>query len=178
MQFPRKLFAITRRFSNISPHQQSYHNWYKNLKIYNLLSDSIFVDRRQIMYHPEDTIQNIATVFDKEHIKSCLIIKNNQDTIIGIVSERDFLKALSYENIKETDSISKIMTPGDQIIYGRLSDTLIDTLKIMTEKHIRHLPVINKDDKIEGFISMRDITKKITKIQQYEIDELIKYIQR
>lgn len=179
--FLRKVFMNNIRkttYFTRNPDRQYHYNWMKDIKIYSIINDNIIKKRKNMIFHQDDTIRNVAKALRKNNTSSCLITnKDNNDEILGIVSERDFVNSICDENIKENDSIQKVMTPLDNIVYARLSDSVIDVLEKMTDKHIRHIPIINKDNQVEGFISMRDISEKIVELQEFEIDELVKYIQ-
>ncbi len=93
---------------------------------------------------------------------------------VGIVTERDYARKviLKGRSSKETP-VRAIMT--ERIIFIRPDQTIEDAMAIMTEKKIRHLPVL-EDDRLAGIISIGDVVKAIIEHQQFVIDQLTNYI--
>lgn len=95
--------------------------------------------------------------------------------IIGIVAPNDVLKAIDrhLEHITNI-TISEIMTRN--IIVVNPEDNIDDLMTIMTENRIRHLPVIDKG-KLVGLVSIGDVVKAKSTVQEVEISYLTDYIE-
>jgi len=93
---------------------------------------------------------------------------------VGIITERDYARKviLKGRSSKETP-VRAIMT--EKVIYIRPEQTIEDAMAIMTEKKIRHLPVL-EEGKLAGIISIGDVVKAIIENQQFVIDQLTNYI--
>jgi CBS domain-containing protein len=115
-----------------------------------------------------------VSMFLKNHIGSVVVV-NNHDEIIGIVAPNDVLKAIDRhpEHIT-TITISEIMTRN--IIVVNPEDDIDDLMTIMTENRIRHLPVIDKG-KLVGLVSIGDVVKAKSTVQDVEISYLTDYIE-
>jgi CBS domain-containing protein len=94
--------------------------------------------------------------------------------LVGIVSERDYArKVVLHEKVSVKTPVREIMT--EEVISVGPQTTVKEAMALMTEKHIRHLPVI-EGAKIVGMISIGDLVKSIIADQEFMIDQLEKYI--
>ena len=112
-------------------------------------------------------------IMSKHNIGSILIV-NDSEEIIGIFTERDYarkviLKGKSSKNTPITELMSK------NVLYVTPDDTVDSCMALMTEKCIRHLPVMEKG-KLKGLISIGDVVKKIISDHEFTIKELENYI--
>lgn len=113
----------------------------------------------------------LEVMFDK-NISALLVLENNQP--VGIFTERDYARkiALKGKNSRDT-KMSEVMTKN--LITITPEYTIDDAMRIMTEKLIRHLPVI-EEDKLIGVISIGDLVKYLIEEQKFIIDNLENYI--
>ena len=102
------------------------------------------------------------------------LIVTDQEKVIGIFSERDYARKIILKGkaSKET-SVSEIMTPV--VVYVTLKETVEDCMNLMTDKRIRHLPVI-EEEKLVGLISIGDVVKAIISDREFTIKQLENYI--
>ena len=125
---------------------------------------------------PSDTIvyNAIELMFEKT-IGALLIIDNGK--FVGIFTERDYARKLALKGKSSKDTlIREVMT--ERPITVTLDTTIENCMKIMSEKKIRHLPVVesDKDDKLVGLISVGDVVKFIIEEQKFIIENLEQYI--
>jgi len=115
-----------------------------------------------------------ALVLMKEKNIGCVIVTNENNKIEGIFSERDYARKCVLEGLSSQDTkVHQLMSKNIISISG---DEQIDAcMKIMTDKRIRHLPVL-KDNEILGIISIGDVVKIMINEQKYLIDQLQKFI--
>lgn len=94
--------------------------------------------------------------------------------LAGIFSERDYARkvALAGKLSKET-TVGSVMT--EKVLYVTPEQTVTQCLAIMTEKHFRHLPVI-ENDKVIGIVSIGDLVKEKIAEQSFIIEQLERYI--
>jgi len=94
--------------------------------------------------------------------------------LVGIVSERDYARkvVLMGRNSKET-TVATIMSAP--VIQVGPQNSVGDCMKLMTDKRIRHLPVV-EEGKLIGVISIGDCVKTVIDEQRHEIDDLKRYI--
>jgi CBS domain-containing protein len=94
---------------------------------------------------------------------------------VGIFSERDFARKgiLPGMDAKATP-VRKMMS--DKLICVTLTETVEDCMAIMTDRHIRHLPVLAEDGSVAGFLSIGDLVKETISEQTFIIGQLEHYI--
>lgn len=120
----------------------------------------------------EDTCFQCATLLAKFGIGALLVMEG--DNLKGIISERDLIKKLvSQQRDPMKIKVSEIMTSS--LITVTPDTTVQEAMEIMTNKRIRHLPVI-ANTKLVGIISIGDITRWVMLQQQQEISALTGYI--
>ncbi|MEM6800342.1 MAG: CBS domain-containing protein [Bacteroidota bacterium] len=103
-----------------------------------------------------------------------LPVVDQQKQLVGIFSERDYArKSINLNKNPKDLSIESMMTP--KVITVDIKDSLFDCMKIMTDKHIRHLPV-QENNSLVGMITMRDVVREIISDQKGTISELTAYI--
>lgn len=96
------------------------------------------------------------------------------ETLAGIVSERDYARkvVLQGRQSKETP-VADIMTRT--VVTATPTQTVRDCMKLMTERKIRHLPVVD-GERVIGMLSIGDLVKQIITTQQAQIEQLQNYI--
>ncbi len=121
---------------------------------------------------PDCLVYDALEMMCERNISSILVIKNNN--LMGIFTEKDYARKviLKGKSSKET-LISEVMTK-DPITVS--PDTTIETcMLLMTNKLIRHLPVL-EEGKVAGIISIGDVVKHIIEEQKEIINQLEHYI--
>lgn len=120
------------------------------------------------------SIQANATVFDAlrlmaERDVGALLVMD-KDRLVGIISERDYArKVILFNKASKETLVSEIMT--DRVYTVHPEQTAQECLELMTEKHIRHLPVV-EDKEVLGVVSIGDLVKNIIFEQRQEIKDL------
>jgi CBS domain-containing protein len=66
----------------------------------------------------------------------------------------------------------------DKVIYTQIDQTVSQALAIVTEKHIRHLPVLDSNQRVLGVVSIGDLVKETIADQVFTIQQLVHYIAR
>lgn len=121
---------------------------------------------------PDDSVYKALELMADKNIGALLVLDG--ETPAGIFSERDYArKIILYGKASRETPVKDIMTT--RVVYIRPEQTIEDCMALMTDKRIRHLPVL-KDDKIVGVISIGDVVKSIIANQQFVIEQLENYI--
>ena len=93
---------------------------------------------------------------------------------VGIISERDYARKVVLKDRSSRDTkIAEIMT--GRVLYASPDQTVEEGLSMMTEKRVRHLPVMD-GEKLVGIVSIGDLVKAIIAEQQQMISQLEQYI--
>ncbi|MBE7178049.1 MAG: CBS domain-containing protein [Mucilaginibacter polytrichastri] len=121
---------------------------------------------------PDTMVYDGLELMMEKNISALLIAENDQ--LVGIFTERDYARklVLKGKSSKDTD-VRSIMTAGPITVTS--NDTVDTCMKIMTEKHIRHLPVVD-EGKLNGMISIGDVVKSVINDQKETIQQLETYI--
>jgi CBS domain-containing protein len=94
--------------------------------------------------------------------------------IVGLISERDYArKVILHGRASPTTLVKEIMT--SHVVYTHLDQSIEECMALITEKRIRHLPVM-AEGKLVGVISIGDLVKSIISDQQFIIEQLVRYI--
>ena len=134
-----------------------------------------------ILHHKGSTVWTIsakATVFEAIEL---LADKNvgalpvmEGDRLIGIFSERDYTRKIALEGkSSKTTPVREIISTA--VIAVTPHHTIEDAMRLMTEKRIRHLPVMD-GDKMVGFVSIGDMVNWIISAQSATIDQMKSYL--
>jgi len=121
---------------------------------------------------PQDTVFNAIKLMEEKGIGALLVL--DAGVLTGILSERDYARKVILKGRSSGDTqVKEIMTR--QVYYTYPDQKIEECLVVMTEHHIRHLPVMQDDD-VVGMISMGDVVKEIIKEQRDKIAQLEHYI--
>ena len=119
----------------------------------------------------ETKIVDIAHILTKEKIGAIIIIE--KEKVIGILSERDIVRAFTQKKSVRNTQVQELMTKN--VFTCCLEDNNEDLLTLMVTKKFRHLPVLEKN-KLIGIVSIGDLVKDRTKRLKKEIDQLKTYV--
>ncbi len=121
---------------------------------------------------PSTSVLDALQVMMDKNISALLIMENSE--LKGIFTERDYARKiiLQGKSSKET-LIEEVMTA--ELATINLSSTVDHCMQIMTNKHIRHLPIV-EDGKVAGMISIGDLVKFVIEDQKQTIEQLQTYI--
>jgi len=127
--------------------------------------------------HVEAIVSDALRMLNEKRI-GALIVVGNQQEIRGIVTERDIMRNCyeCHTNIKGV-AIQDMMTPREKLVVCNLDDDIDDIMNTITEKRIRHLPVVDKTGKLLGIISVGDVIKILLTHKEHEIKYLRDYIE-
>jgi len=121
-----------------------------------------------VMIRPQQPLKDAARLL-AEHNIGALVVVDEVGQLVGIISERDIIRAAARLENALSRSVSEVMTK--EIIIGLPNDDLIAVVHAMTEKRFRHLPIMEQGEMV-GIISMGDIVKSQRDQYEGEIDTL------
>ncbi|MGI9236960.1 MAG: CBS domain-containing protein [Woeseiaceae bacterium] len=128
---------------------------------------------RDIISIVEDaSVLEAITIMAERSIGSLPVM--HDDELRGIVTERDYArKVIVKGRSSKSTQVKQIMT--SDVCTASIDQTVNDCMTVMTERRIRHLPVV-EDGKVIGMISIGDLVQAIISDQQEEIQQLEQYI--
>ena len=128
--------------------------------------------RHIISVKPGDSVLDAIRVMAEKNIGAVVVMQS--DELVGIMSERDYArKVIVKGRASDNTAVADIMTADVLTTSG--AETVNACMSMMTEKKIRHLPVV-EDDTVVGMISIGDLVEAIIADQQEEIEHLEHYI--
>ena len=135
---------------------------------------NIFQNKSTAIYSvsPDTSVLDALQVMMDKNISALLVMEGPD--LKGIFTERDYARKiiLQGKSSKET-KIKEVMTAKLEVI--NLNSSIDHCMQIMTEKHIRHLPIID-NGKVAGMISIGDLVKFVIEDQKQTIEQLQSYI--
>jgi len=118
-----------------------------------------------IACRPEDTIQTVATILATKGV-GALPVRNEQGAMLGIISERDLVRAFADKGAESvTLRVRSVMTRD--VITCSPDDSAEDARTLLRKHGFRHLPVV-KHGELVGFLSIRDLLE--TRIEETELE--------
>ena len=121
---------------------------------------------------PDKTVFEALELMASKGIGALAVMDNN--TLVGIFSERDYAREVALKNrASKTTKVSEVMT--SKLSYGQANDFVASAMNTMTNKRVRHLPVMEEDEMI-GMLSIGDLVKATIEYQEELIQQLESYI--
>lgn len=127
---------------------------------------------RVLAIEPDAPVLAAIQKMADDHVGALLVMRGEE--LVGIVSERDYARKviLMGRSSAETPVWEIMTTPVETVGIDR---TVHGCMKVMTDRRIRHLPVVERD-KVVGVLSIGDLVKAVIEDQQQEITQLQQYI--
>ncbi len=136
---------------------------------------------QRLLQHKGHTVWSIppdASVFEAvqlmadKRVGALMVVDRNE--LIGVISERDYAREIVLKDRVSRDTlVSTIMT--QRVLYVRPEQTLDECMALMTERHLRHLPVLD-NGRLIGVVSMRDVVKDLIAEKEFLIEQMENYI--
>jgi len=121
---------------------------------------------------PESTVAEAVEVMNATNVGSVLVMDGAR--LVGIFTERDVLRRVVGSHMApEKTRVSEVMT--EQLAVMRPTSTVADAMAVVSEKRVRHLPVV-EDGRVLGVISAGDLNHWLIRGHQVQIDQLVDYI--
>jgi CBS domain-containing protein len=121
---------------------------------------------------PDSTVYEAIDLMSQKGVGALLVMEGEQ--LVGIVSERDYARKVILKGKSSREArVREIMSYP--VICARPELTVEETMAIMTEKRIRHLPVV-VEEKVVGVISIGDVVRGVIDDKEFHIQQLTSYI--
>jgi len=124
------------------------------------------------MVQPESSVHDAVQLMNDHRVGAVAVANNN--VLAGIFTERDLMirVVLDGKDPKAT-TIGDVMTPN--CISAKQDMTMGEALQIMTEKHFRHLPVVDDDNEVLGLLSIRNLLHQRVDNLSEELDSVVAF---
>jgi len=122
--------------------------------------------------NPGDSVYRALEIMSDHRIGALMVVEDGK--LVGVVSERDYARKIALKGKSSRDThVADIMTRNVYCI--RPGARIEDCMALMTEKSVRHLPVMEEDG-LDGVISIGDVVKATITHQEFIIDQLEHFI--
>jgi CBS domain-containing protein len=119
------------------------------------------------------TVYSAIELMADKHVGALLVVDDGH--LVGVISERDYARKVILMGRSSKDTfVREIMTPNP--ISIRCNTTVDEAMRVMTENHFRHLPVIDSKGMVAGVLSIGDLVNWIVTSQDATIAQLEHYI--
>ena len=135
----------------------------------------ILARKSSVLYtiRPDDTVYRAVEQMAERNVGALLVM--DEGGLRGIITERDYRDKIVLKGRQSRQTrVDEVMTADVYTVRGE--ESVEACMSIMTDKEIRHLPVVNDEGKVVGIISIRDLVEKVIDNQQFQIMTLRKYI--
>lgn len=124
---------------------------------------------------PGMTVRELLDVLKARNL-GAVVVSSGDRAVEGIVSERDVVRHLTDGPEILDRPVHTIMTPADQMHTCTATDTIDSLAELMTERRVRHIPVVDADGRLVGIVSIGDVVKSRIGELKSERDELEAYV--
>ena len=121
---------------------------------------------------PDAPVIDAIRLMAEKRIGAVLVMQAGK--LAGILSERDYARKIVLQGRSSKDTPVRDIMTADVISVG-LGDSTDHCMQLVTDKRIRHLPVLDGDN-VLGVVSIGDLVKAVIEDQQLELDQLQRYI--
>jgi CBS domain-containing protein len=123
---------------------------------------------------PSTTVFDTLKLMAEREIGAVVVL--DQGKLVGIFSERDYARQVILKGRTSKDTpVREVMSP--RVMFVRPENTVEDCMALMTDKRVRHLPVL-QDGALLGMVSIGDVVKDMIAEKEFIIEQLANYIQR
>ncbi len=130
--------------------------------------------RNVVSVGPQDDVCEIARILSTHRI-GAVLVRDSAGDVLGIVSERDIVRCIAAHG---ADAVSlpamRLMT---RVLHTVTPSTKVtEALEMMTDRRVRHLPVLEEDGQLAGMVSIGDLVKARIDEAVHEAEELRHYV--
>jgi CBS domain-containing protein len=122
---------------------------------------------------PEATVIHAVRTMNQERVGAVLVCESGE--MVGIFTERDVLCRVVDEG-RDPDATKVVEVMTSEVVAVRPTTLVAEAMAVITEKRIRHLPVVDNEDLLKGLVSSGDLTRWVSRNQEIHIKDLVDYI--
>lgn len=126
----------------------------------------------------DDTVYDAVKSMTQHNVGALVVVKpGEQKSIAGIITERDYLRKIIVQGrSSKSTKVGDIMTEENKLITVTPNTKVLRAMQLMTDKRIRHIPVID-DRGMIGMVSIGDVVRAVVREHREELNRLNAYIQ-
>ncbi len=122
---------------------------------------------------PTESVHYALQIMAEHEVGALLVVENG--SLVGILSERDYARKVVLKGkLSHETQVHEIM--AERVICATHDMSVEEAMSVMTENHIRHLPVLDDTKDVIGVVSMRDLVQETIAEQTFVIQQLESYI--
>lgn len=122
---------------------------------------------------PDACVYDALKLMADKGVGALVVLEGEE--LVGIISERDYARKVILKDKSSMDTpVREIMT--QKVISLNPEQSIQDCMALMTDRRVRHLPVL-EDDRLVGIVSIGDVVKAIISQQEFMIEQLERYIE-
>lgn len=140
------------------------------MKISTILADK---GSNVVTVAPDHSVKDLLALLSLHKI-GALVVSLDGNAIIGIVSERDIVRALAGSESIMNEQVSKIMTT--EVFVAPFDAKIDELMNVMTSQRIRHIPITSDSGELMGIVSIGDLVKARLNELESERSALMDYI--
>lgn len=125
-----------------------------------------------ISISPEATVYEALQMMSEQDVGALVVMESER--LVGIFSERDYARKIILHGKSSRETLVREIMTG-KVVVVRPGQTVEDCMALMTDKRIRHLPVL-EENRIIGVVSIGDVVKEMLSEQKFIIEQLESYI--
>jgi CBS domain-containing protein len=126
-----------------------------------------------IVAAPEDSIMTAVEKMYEAGVGAVVVVKNGD--LVGIFTERDLLTRVVRPGVSTLNTpIAKVMTKNPNVALAEMEASA--AFEFMTEKNIRHLPLVDQNGKLQGMLSIRHLMRSVVEHLSHELESLNAYL--
>ena len=126
-----------------------------------------------VVVSPEDSVKTAVNKMCEVGVGAVAVIKNGD--VVGIFTERDLMTRVVQPALSTLDTpVIKVMTRNPQVAPPKMEAS--EAFEFMTDKHFRHLPIIDANGKLQGMLSVRHLMRSIVESISHELESLNAYV--
>ena len=142
------------------------------MRIQEILSGKGF----DVVHAPPDSSVGELVALLREHNLGAVVVSPDGRHVAGIVSERDVVRHLGEEPDLLGRPVSAIMTAGPDVCSCAATDSVASVMAVMTDRRVRHVPVLDRAETLVGIVSIGDLVKWQISQLEFERDQLQDYV--
>ncbi|KAJ3683901.1 hypothetical protein LUZ60_014128 [Juncus effusus] len=125
-----------------------------------------------------DSVYDAVKSMTQHNVGALVVVKPEEEkSIAGIITERDYLRKIIVQGrSSKSTKVGDIMTEENKLITVTPDTRVLQAMQLMTDKRIRHIPVIDKTGMI-GMVSIGDVVRAVVSEHREEVNRLNAYIQ-